>query len=85
LEERFREAEIVMVAAGGCQRVALGAEGRVWTWGWNGYGQLGHNDEQNRLVPTLLTGEALGGAAAVLVVAGKMHTVAVMIDGALWA
>jgi len=52
----------------------------VWTWGWNGYGQLGHNDKQNRLVPTLMAGEALGGAAAVVVAAGEMHTVAVMID-----
>ena len=57
----------------------------MWTWGWNGYGQLGHNDKQNRLVPTLMAGEALGGAAAVVVAAGEMHTVAVMIDGALWA
>jgi len=85
VEERFKDAQIVMVAAGGSQSVALGAEGRVWTWGWNGYGQLGHNDNQNRLVPTLMAGEALGGATAVVVAAGEMHTVAVMIDGALWA
>jgi len=56
--------------------VALGAEGRVWTWGWGHYGQLGHNDMEHRLVPTLLVGEAFGGAAAVLVAAGRLQTVA---------
>ena len=61
--EGFRGAQIVMVAAGGLHSVALGTEGRMWTWGFSSYGQLGHNDEENRLVPTLLAGEALGGAA----------------------
>jgi len=83
--ERFRGAQIVMVVAGGGHSVALEAEGMVWTWGVNNFGQLGHNDSQNRLVPTQLAGEALGGSATVLVAAGSFHTVAVMIDGALWA
>jgi len=82
--ERFKGAQIVMLAAGGHHSVALGAEGKVWTWGWNSHGQLGHNDLQDRLVPTQLEGEALGGAAAVLVAAGEKYSVAVMIAGALW-
>jgi len=83
--ERLGGALIVMVAAGADHSVALEVEGRVWTWGFNACGQLGHNDWQNKHVPTLLAGEALGGSAAVLVAAGGLHTVAVMIDGALWA
>ena len=82
--EGFGGVQIAMVAAGGSHSVALGADGRVWAWGWGEYGQLGHNDEENRLVPTLLAGQALGGAAAVLVVAGGYHTVAVTIQGELW-
>ena len=82
--ERFGVAQIVMVAAGGCHSVALGVEGRVWTWGYSYHGQLGHNERQDRLVPTQIAGEALGGSAAVLVGAGGCHSVAVMIDGALW-
>ena len=82
-DQRFRGAQIVMVAADGRHSVALGAEGRVWTWGWGHYGQLGHNDEEKRLVPTLMPGDALGGAAVVLVAAGLNHTVAVTIEGAL--
>eukprot|EP00277_Geminigera_cryophila_P022957 CAMPEP_0179479202 /NCGR_PEP_ID=MMETSP0799-20121207/57499_1 /TAXON_ID=46947 /ORGANISM="Geminigera cryophila, Strain CCMP2564" /LENGTH=460 /DNA_ID=CAMNT_0021290711 /DNA_START=165 /DNA_END=1548 /DNA_ORIENTATION=- len=83
-EEVFRGEQIVMVAAGGNHSVALGAEGRVWTWGHGESGRLGHNDEEDRLVPTQLAGEALGGAAAVLVAAGCVHTAAVTIQGALW-
>jgi len=84
-EQQFGGAKIVMVAAGGNHSVTLGAEGRVWTWGKGQYGRLGTNDEQNRLVPTLLDGEALGGAAAVVVAAGHGHTVIVTIEGALWS
>jgi len=82
--EGFRGAQIVMVAAGGVHSVVLGAAGRVWTWGHGNDGKLGNNDEENRLVPTLLAGEALGGAAAVLVAAGRHHTVAVTLEGELW-
>jgi len=71
--EGFRGAQIVMLAAGGAHGVALGAAGREWTWGYGKDGQLGHNNEENRLVPTLLAGEALGEAAAVLVVAGRLE------------
>eukprot|EP00277_Geminigera_cryophila_P002326 CAMPEP_0179427482 /NCGR_PEP_ID=MMETSP0799-20121207/13417_1 /TAXON_ID=46947 /ORGANISM="Geminigera cryophila, Strain CCMP2564" /LENGTH=482 /DNA_ID=CAMNT_0021202547 /DNA_START=278 /DNA_END=1726 /DNA_ORIENTATION=+ len=83
-EEGFRGAQIVMVAAGGYHNVALGAEGGVWTWGAGDSGQLGHNNQETRLVPTLLAGEALGGSAVVLVAAGGMHTVALTIEGELW-
>ena len=82
--EGFRGGQIVMVAAGVCHSVALGAQGSVWTWGEGSLGRLGHNNQENRLVPTLLAGEALGGAAAVLVAAGGMHTVVVTRQGALW-
>jgi len=82
--EGFRGGQIVMVAAGVCHSVALGAEGSVWTWGEGSLGRLGHNNQENRLVPTLLAGEALGGAAGVVVAAGGMHTVVVTRQGALW-
>ncbi|MDR1152430.1 MAG: Ig-like domain-containing protein [Bifidobacteriaceae bacterium] len=33
---------ITQVAAGNDHSVALSADGHVWTWGWNSYGQLGN-------------------------------------------
>ena len=85
--DRFRGAPtstIVMVAAGAEHSVAVGAEGGIWTWGYGGQGRLGHNTGEDRLEPTLLAGEALGGSLTVLVAAGACHTVAVTREGALW-
>mmetsp|Transcript_66033 Transcript_66033/g.107128 ORF Transcript_66033/g.107128 Transcript_66033/m.107128 type:complete len:418 (+) Transcript_66033:600-1853(+) len=84
-DKQFRKAHIVMVAAGGCHSVALGAEGQVWTWGFKGHWKKGNGKNHGAAVPMLLAGKALGGASAVLVAAGDGHTVAVSRDGALWA
>lgn len=52
---------IVKIASGmnsdtgtGHAAAALDSEGRVWTWGYNGFGQLGHGDATNRTVPTMI-------------------------------
>ena len=82
--EWFEGDTIVMVAGGMCNSEALRADGRVWTWGWSFSRCLGHNDEEDRLVPTHLGG-AMAGAAEVLVRAGVSNTLAVTIDGVLWA
>ena len=76
-------ARIVMGACGLCHSVVVSAEGRVWTFGC-GRG-LGLNDEQHRLVPTLLAPEVFKGSKMVTVAAGGFHTMAVGVDGALWA
>jgi len=52
-------ARIVMAACGWLHSVVVSAEGRVWTFGRGWSGSLGHNDEQHRLVPTLLAGKCL--------------------------
>lgn len=41
------------VAAGSAHSVAL-ANGRVWTWGWGRFGQLGHGDERKQLAPRMV-------------------------------
>jgi alpha-tubulin suppressor-like RCC1 family protein len=38
------------VFSGGMQHYALTANGEVWSWGHNNYGQLGHGDTTNRPV-----------------------------------
>jgi len=73
-----------MVAAGAEHRVAVGAKGGIWTWGYGGKGRFGHNNRDDRLEPTVLAREALGVAVAVLVAAGSCHTVAVTTEVALW-
>jgi alpha-tubulin suppressor-like RCC1 family protein len=44
------------VAAGDIHSLALSWDGRVYSWGGNLSGQLGHGDTLARLVPTLLEG-----------------------------
>ena len=43
---------ITSIAAGGSHSLALDGLGRVWGWGYNGYGQLGDGTTTDRLVPT---------------------------------
>lgn len=55
--------------------------GSVWTWGWNGVGQLGDGTIVNENVPTRVPG--LTGVVAVS--AGTYHTLALRGDGTVWA
>jgi alpha-tubulin suppressor-like RCC1 family protein len=89
---RFGGEKVVFVAAVGDNTVAVAAGGRLYTWGCGGFGQLGHGDTGNRLVPTLVggggTGPAFGapeGMRVVMVACGLLHTLVVTQDGALWA
>ena len=46
---------IVKVALGRSHSLAITSEGRVFTWGWNIYGQLGNGGTANKDVPTEIT------------------------------
>ena len=48
-------------AAGRSHSAAVTEDGALWTWGYGGNGQLGHGDEEDHLVPTLVLGAGLGG------------------------
>ena len=74
-----------IVMCGLCYSVVVSAEGRVCTFGCGHDGRLGLNDEQDRLVPTLLLAEVFKGSKIVTVAAGGAHTMAVGVNGALWA
>ena len=53
----------VAISAGGNHSLALGTEGgagtEVWSWGYNGYGQLGDDTGQNRSVPAKVLSDVL--------------------------
>jgi len=82
--DRFEFTRVVMVACGDYHNAGVTAEGKVWTWGAVWGGRLGHNDEQHRLVPTLLAPECFDDSKIVMVAAGRSYTVAVAEDGAPW-
>ncbi len=44
------------MAAGFAHTVALKSDGTVWTWGWNGHGQLGDGSTTDRAAPVPVVG-----------------------------
>ena len=67
------------VAAGRDHSVALKADGSLWAWGDNSYGQLGDPTTGGTNVPRRI------GTSYTAVAAGYGHTVALKSDGSLWA
>ena len=82
---RFAGEKVVFVAARGRRTVAVTAGGRLYTWGHGEYGQLGHGDTGDRLVPTLVGAGAFWGSTVVMAACGDEHTLVVTHDGAPWA
>ena len=74
---------VVAVSAGGCHSFAITADGAVWSWGYGGFGQLGHGDRQDQLLPKKV--EAFAGQRVVAVSAGAHHSLAITADGAVWS
>ena len=69
------------VAAGGSHSLALKADGSVWAWGWNVYGQLGDGTNIDRHYPVRVGLDNDWVAISV----GDMHSLALRTDGSLWA
>ena len=67
---------------GSTHKIALDSQGRVWTWGGNNYGQLGHGGVANESKPRLL--EAEGMTDIKTVGAGSSYSVAVDGQGRVW-
>ena len=73
----------VSVSAGARHSLALATDGEVWSWGWGGFGRLGHGDAQDQWQPEKI--EALAGQRVVAVSAGFVHSFAITAAGALWS
>jgi alpha-tubulin suppressor-like RCC1 family protein len=59
---------ITKLSAGGQSSMALSDQGDVYTWGCGKHGNLGHNDEKDRDIPTIV--DDLKGAGTVKIAAG---------------
>src|SRR5688572_13517421 len=70
---------LARVAVGGTHACGIDAEGELYCWGDNIYGQLGNGDDQLRVVPTPV---ALAGPWSE-VSCGLSHTCAIGTDGDL--
>jgi len=72
---------VAQVAAGNIHSLALRADGTVWSWGYNGFGQLGNGTTSNSLLPV----EVQGLSGAMAVAAGLNNSYALGTDGTVWA
>ena len=75
---------VMDVATGELHSVALKADGTVWTWGWNGYGQLGSGTRDE--VPHPTPAQVGGFSGFVAISAGGYSTLALQSEaiGAAW-
>lgn len=71
------------VACGWRHSIAVSEEGRLFTWGWSKYGQLGHCDFGDRTEAAEV--EAFRGRPVRSAAGGWRHTLAITEDGTLWS
>jgi len=69
------------VAAGTRHTLALKADGTVWSWGFNYFGQLGDGTTKDKLSPMPI----IGLTNVTYIAAGDFHSLAVKTDGTVWA
>ncbi|ONI14366.1 hypothetical protein PRUPE_4G277200 [Prunus persica] len=74
--------KMVMVACGWRHTISVSSLGRLYTYGWSKYGQLGHGDFEDHLVPHKL--EALSNNFICETAGGWRHTMALTSDGKLY-
>jgi alpha-tubulin suppressor-like RCC1 family protein len=72
------------VSAGGYHSAALRTNGTLWTWGFNGDGQLGNNAGGVGTSKSSPVQEVTGGTTWKTLACGGYHTLAIKSDGTLW-
>jgi len=76
---------VTAISSGGNHTIALKGDGTVWTWGYNGYGQLGDTTTTNRSRPVQVLGPGTGFLTGITAIEGRQyHTVALKGDGTVW-
>jgi hypothetical protein len=73
--------DVVAVAGGAGHSLAVLADGTVWAWGLNNYGQLGDGTTTHRTTPVQVS--SLTGV--VTIACGGNHTLALKSDGTVYA
>ena len=73
---------ITALASGDLHTLALGADGKVWTWGYGGFGALGTGGVGNRTAAVQVSGLPVSIRA---VASGSTHSLALADDGSVWS
>ncbi len=72
---------VIAVSAGDRYTAILKGDGTVWSWGWNGFGQLGDGTFTDRSSPV----QAVGLTNVIAIAARDYHTIVIKSDGSVWA
>nr|XP_002126864.1 protein RCC2 homolog [Ciona intestinalis] len=72
----LNDVKITSISCGNNHVVALDSKKRVFTWGFGGYGRLGHSEQKDEHTPRLLTVFERAGRGAVQVYAGYSFSIA---------
>jgi hypothetical protein len=83
LVEALHGTRVVGVVAGDHHSCALTSAGELLTWGFGGFGALGHGDTRKQAAPKRV--EALRSIRIVSVATSATHTIAVSEEGAVFA
>ncbi|MBA0875973.1 hypothetical protein Goshw_007989 [Gossypium schwendimanii] len=78
----LNEEKMNMVACGWRHTISVSVIGGLYTYGWSKYGQLGHGDFEDHLVPYKV--EALADSSIKQISGGWRHTMALTSDGQLY-
>ncbi|MGA2150632.1 MAG: hypothetical protein ABSG48_00515 [Geobacteraceae bacterium] len=70
------------ISAGGTHTLAFTSGGNVWSWGNNGFGQLGNNSTTASSTPVQISSL---GTTTTAVSAGWAYSLALQSDGTVWA
>lgn len=81
--ESLAGVDIQKVACGWRHSIVVDTKGRLFTFGWSKYGQLGHGDNNDQLQPMQVA--ALADRRVTLAAGGWRHTVAVDEGGRLFS
>lgn len=72
-----------VVACGWRHSIVVDGDGRVFSFGWSKYGQLGHGDNRDQLVPKQL--QQLQDTKVVVIAGGWRHSMAADSEGRVYA
>ena len=73
------------LSCGAYHTVALKSDGSLWSWGYNRYGQLGDEHDDDHSAPTQVSTTNTPDSDWTALSCGANHTVALKSDGSLWS
>ncbi len=80
------ESTLTSIMGGGFHTMAMTSTGQIYSWGYNGDGELGDGSVNDRTAPdSAFMGGALAGKTVIAVAGGSLHSLALTSDGQVFS